>query len=236
MESRVDLYPRIRRDARVDGLSIRELSRRHGVGRGNGPGGGLRAEPLPRKVPERTSPRKQRHTARRILARLAEEHGAVELSYSAVRDYVARRRPVIDAAVGRGREVFVRQEHAPGAEAEVDFGDVWVVLAGVKTKCQLFAFRLSHSGRGVHRVYPTSGLQILTRGPYFRVRDDRRDPDEADQVRQLDRRRDDRGLRHGQMPDGEPQVVLFHSHPLRVRSVLLPPGHRRSPREGRHRG
>lgn len=111
-----------------------------------------------------TAPRKQRHTARRILARLAEEHGAVELSYSTVRDYVARRRPVIDAAVGRGREVFVPQEHAPGAEAEVDFGDVWVVLAGVKTKCQLFAFRLSHSGKAVHRVYPTSGQEAFLEG------------------------------------------------------------------------
>ena len=83
----------------------------------------LRAEPLPRKVPERvatrlapfkaaidgmltedlTAPKKRRHTARRILARLAEEHGALELSYSTVRDYVAHRRPVIDAEIGRTR-------------------------------------------------------------------------------------------------------------------------------------
>lgn len=69
------------------------------------------------------APRKQRHTARRILARLAEEHGATDLSFSTVRDYVAKRRRVIDAEVARGREVFVPQEHAPGAEAEVDFGD-----------------------------------------------------------------------------------------------------------------
>ncbi len=33
MESRVDLYARIRRDFRVEELSIRELSRRHGVAR-----------------------------------------------------------------------------------------------------------------------------------------------------------------------------------------------------------
>ena len=32
------------------------------------------------------TPRKQRHTARRILARLVEEQGAEELSYSTVRD------------------------------------------------------------------------------------------------------------------------------------------------------
>jgi hypothetical protein len=53
--------------------------------------------------------------------------------------------------------VFVPQEHAPGAEAEVDFGEVYVVLNGVKTKCHMFIFRLSHSplpediGRPVER-------------------------------------------------------------------------------------
>lgn len=38
------------------------------------------------------APRKQRHTARRLLARLIEEHGSVDLSYSTVRDYVRVRR------------------------------------------------------------------------------------------------------------------------------------------------
>lgn len=39
-------------------------------------------------IEDTTAPRKQRHTSRRILARLIEEHGAQELSYSTVRDYV----------------------------------------------------------------------------------------------------------------------------------------------------
>lgn len=81
-----------------------------------------------------TAPRKQRHTARRVLATLVDEQRAVELSYSTVRDYVRRRRPEIDAQVGWHLEVFVPQERALRAEAEVDFGEVWVVLAGVKTK------------------------------------------------------------------------------------------------------
>ncbi len=33
MESRVEVFAQIRRGARVEGLSIRELARRHGVGR-----------------------------------------------------------------------------------------------------------------------------------------------------------------------------------------------------------
>eukprot|EP01133_Synstelium_polycarpum_P026724 gene26724-32156_t len=110
------------------------------------------------------APRKQRHTARRILARLADEHGAQHLSYSTVRDYVRVRRAQIDVEAGRRIEVFVPQEHAPGAEAEVDFGEVWVILAGVKTKCHMFAFRLSHSGKAVHRVYSTQGQEAFLEG------------------------------------------------------------------------
>ena len=110
------------------------------------------------------APRKQRHTARRVFARLADEHGATQLSYSTVRDYVRRRRPEIDAAAGKLREVFVPQEHAPGAEAEVDFGEVWVILAGIKTKCHMFTFRLSFSGKAIHRVYPTQAQEAFLEG------------------------------------------------------------------------
>ena len=182
MGSRVELFARIRRDARVEELSIRELARRHGVGRQTVRQALLQAEPPPRKQRVRTAPRlepfkaaidamltedltaprKQRHTARRVFARLAHEHGATELSYSTVRNYVRTRRPEIE--VDRRQEVFVPQEHAPGAEAEVDFGEVWVILAGVKTKCHMFAFRLSASGKAVHRVYSTQGQEAFLEG------------------------------------------------------------------------
>jgi transposase len=111
-----------------------------------------------------TAPRKQRHTARRILARLIDEHGAQELSYSTVRDYVRIRRAQIDVEAGRRVEVFIPQEHAPGAEAEVDFGELWVVLNGVKTKCHMFVFRLSHSGKAIHRIYPTQAQEAFLEG------------------------------------------------------------------------
>ncbi|MBB5748992.1 transposase [Micrococcus sp. TA1] len=115
-------------------------------------------------IEDTTAPRKQRHTARRILARLIEEHGAEELSYSTVRDYVRVRRAQIDVEAGRRVEVFIPQDHAPGAEAEVDFGEVWVVLNGVKTKCHLFVFRLSHSGKAIHRIYPTQAQEAFLEG------------------------------------------------------------------------
>jgi hypothetical protein len=58
------------------------------------------------------APKKQRHTARRILARLVDEHGAVGLSYSTVRDHVCKRRPRILAEAGRPLELgYVPQTH-----------------------------------------------------------------------------------------------------------------------------
>lgn len=184
MGTRVDLFARIRRDARVEGLGIRALARKHGVGRDTVRTALSRADPPPRKTPVRSAPRldpfkpaidemlrqdleaprKQRHTATRISARLADEHGATELSYSTVRDYVRIRRAQIDVEAGRRVEVFVPQQHAPAEEAEVDFGEVWVVLAGVKTKCHMFTFRLSHSGKAVHRVYSTQSQEAFLEG------------------------------------------------------------------------
>lgn len=111
------------------------------------------------------APRKQRHTARRVLARLVGEHDGGELRYSTVRDYLYRRRPEIAAEAGRGLEqAFVGQSHLPAAEAEVDFGDVWVELAGESTKCFLFTFRLSYSGKAIHRVFASQGQDAFIEG------------------------------------------------------------------------
>lgn len=184
MGLRVELFAEIRRDARVDGLSIRALAGKHRVSRTTVRQALSSPLPPPRKTPVRrsprldpfktvidemliadtTAPRKQRHTARRVLHRLIEEHGAIELSYSTVRDYVRVRRAQIDVEAGRRVEVFVPQEHPPGAEAEVDFGEVWVILAGVKTKCHMFVFWLAHSGKAIHRIYPTQGQEAFLEG------------------------------------------------------------------------
>jgi len=110
------------------------------------------------------APRKQRHTAQRVFDRLVDEHQAV-ISYSTVRQYVKARRAEVAFEAGKAAvEVFIPQEHAPGAEAEVDFGDVWVDLGGVRTRCYMFAFRLSNSGKSVHRVYPTCGQEAFLEG------------------------------------------------------------------------
>ena len=172
MEPRVELFAAIRRDARVEGLSIRELARRYQVHRRTVRHALAGAEPPARKVPvrraakswmrsnrrsrrcwSRISPRrgKQRHTARRVLARLIEEHGARDCGVSTVRDYVRVRRAQINLEAGGRIEAFIPQQRLPGQEAEVDFGEVWVMLGGVKTRCHMFVFWLAYSGRSIHR-------------------------------------------------------------------------------------
>jgi transposase len=136
--SRVELFERIRREHRDQGLSIRALAERHRVHRRTVRQALESAVPPVRKPPHRQAPAlggheatvrqwlvadqaappKQRHTARRVWQRLREEHGAV-VAESTVRAFVARVRAelAVDAT-----KVTVPQEHAPGEEAEVDFG------------------------------------------------------------------------------------------------------------------
>ena len=188
MRSRVEQFAAIRRDHRVDGLSIRALADRHGVHRRTVRQALESAIPPARKTPLRVAPRlqpfraaidemlrsdldaprKQRHTARRVLARLVDEHSAVGLSYSTVRDYVRKRRPQILAEAGKPLELgFVPQTHEPGAEGEVDFHDLWVVLRGVKTKTALFTMRLSYSARAAHRAFLTQGQEAFLEGHVY---------------------------------------------------------------------
>lgn len=187
MVSRVEVFAAIRRDARVEGLSIRQLAEKHHVHLRTVRQALASAVPPARKAPVRTStvlepfktaidemlrsdlsaPRKQSHTSRRILARLVDEHAAT-VSYSTVRDYVARRRPEIWAEAGRAvDQAYVPQTHDPGAEGEVDFADLWIILAGVKTKVFLFTLRLSYSGKAVHRSFATQGQEAFLEGHVY---------------------------------------------------------------------
>ena len=183
--SKVELFERIRRDSWREGLSVRALARKYGVHRRLVREALTRAEPAPRKVPVRESPqlepfkkiidewllddlaapRKQRHTAKRIHDRLVCEHHAGSVSYSAVQRYVQRRREEIRIEQGHvPARVFVPQHHPPGLEAEVDFGEVQVRLAGVVTTCYLFVLRMSYSGKAVHKVFATCGQEAFFEG------------------------------------------------------------------------
>lgn len=190
MGSRVELYAAIRFDWVRNQMSIRALADKYGVHRRTVREAVECPIPPPRKSPPRpapvlesvreaidamlvadlAAPRKQRHTAKRVFERLRAECDA-PVSYSYVAKYVHRRRPQISAAAA-ARETaragvvagFVPQSHPPGAEAEVDFADLWVRLAGQMTKCFLFTLRLSCSGKGVHRVFASQGQEAFLEG------------------------------------------------------------------------
>jgi transposase len=163
MRSRVEVFEQIRMDHHLHGYGIRELARRHGVHRRAVRQALASAVPPPRRAPERrpapalgeyralidawliadrTAPVKQRHTARRIWQRLADEHGA-EVSERQVRRYVRSRRLALGHLVD---EVFVPLATEPGAEAEVDWAEADIVIAGVQTRVYLFVMRACHSG------------------------------------------------------------------------------------------
>jgi len=179
--SRVELFEQIRRDWRAGGSSIRELAVRHHVHRRTVRQALASAVPPPRKaypprprpaidgyaalidawlLADREVPRKQRHTARRVWQRLVAEHGAV-LAEVTVSRYVARRR----AELGLDRiEVTVPQAHAPGAEAEVDFGEFHAQVAGALIKLWMFVMRLSCSGRAFHVAFATQAQEAFFEG------------------------------------------------------------------------
>jgi transposase len=161
----VELFERIRHDKREEGLTVRALSRRHGVHRRTVRQALASALPPPRAVPtraapvmdpwkptirawlmaDREAPRKQRHTARRVWQRLLDEHDAV-VAESTVRAYVRELRRELGSGLG---QVTIVARHRPGEEAEVDFGEAIIILAGEPIKVQLFHLRLSHSGKGI---------------------------------------------------------------------------------------
>jgi transposase len=179
--SRVELFEQIRRDRRLEGLSIRELADRHRVHRRTVRAALASALPPPRKtypararpaidayaeivdgwlIADQDAPRKQRHTARRIWQRLVAEHGAGCAEVTVSR-YVARRR--VELGLGRV-EVSVPQTHPPGAEAEVDFGEFWIKIGADLVKCWMFVMRLSCSGRAFHVAFTTQGQEAFLHG------------------------------------------------------------------------
>ena len=177
----MELYEQIRkvRD-REEGVSIRELSRRFRVHRRDVRQALASPVPPPRQAPpprpslldewkptidawleaDRTAPRKQRHTARRVWERLRDELDVV-VGESTVRRYVTdvRRRQEVPLA-----EVMVPQRHVLGEEGEVDFGTITVELAGLLVEVQLFLMRLSASGRTFTRAYLNECQEVFLDG------------------------------------------------------------------------
>jgi transposase len=178
--SKVELFEQIRRAAEFEELSIHALATKFGVHRRTIRQALSTAVPPAHHYPERaapvldawkpvidawleedkTAPRKQRHTARRIFQRLTDEHGA-QISETTVRRYVAQIKGRQTIALP---DVMIPQDHPLGYEAEVDFGQISFWLSGDLVEGWMFVMRLSASGKGFHRVYLNQAQEAFLDG------------------------------------------------------------------------
>ena len=104
---------------------------------------------------DKSRPRKQQHTAKRIFERLRDEYGFTG-GLTIVKDYVAGWRQ-------RAQEMFVPLEHPPG-HAQVDFGEAIGVIGGVERKIHFFAFDLPHSDACFVVGYPAETTEAFCDG------------------------------------------------------------------------
>ena len=104
---------------------------------------------------DRTTPVKQRHTAKRIFERLRDEHGFTG-GYTVVKDHVRIER-------ARGRETFVPLAHPPG-HAQVDFGEAVGVIGGVRQKIHFFCLDLPQSDACFVKAYPAETTEAFLDG------------------------------------------------------------------------
>jgi transposase len=104
---------------------------------------------------DKQRPAKQRHTAKRIFERLREEHGFTG-GYTIVKDYVR-------SVELHSREVFIPLTHAPG-EAQADFGEALVVIAGVEQKAHYLAMDLPHSDDCFVMAFPAETTEAFLEG------------------------------------------------------------------------
>jgi transposase len=172
----VEVYNAVRRFVFIEGHSRREVARRFGISRETArkicqfsePPGYRRSGPPKRpKLDPFTGivdqiladdlqvHGKQRHTAKRIYDRLRDEHG-FDGGYTPVKDYVRGTRV-------RVREMFVPLLHPPG-HAQVDFGEAFGMIGGIKRKIHFFCFDLPHSDACFVKVYPAETTEAFLDG------------------------------------------------------------------------
>nr|WP_282048430.1 IS21 family transposase [Sulfitobacter mediterraneus] len=172
----MDLYLKVRFAHFEEGLSGRQIARDFGISRDSvskmlsysEPPGYRRTAPIKRPkldpyvvqidnwlAEDKTRPRKQRHTAKKIFERLRDECG-FDGGYTIVKDYVR-------AQKRSSREMFVPLSHPPG-HGQADFGEALVFIGGVEQKAYFFAFDLPHSDACYIRAYPAANTEAWLDG------------------------------------------------------------------------
>jgi transposase len=104
---------------------------------------------------DRQAPRKQRHTARRIFQRLREERG-----YRGCESII---RAIVHEWHKKQAEVFVPLSQTPG-QAQVDFGEAEVVIAGERLKAPFFVMTLPYSDAFFCCVFPRECTETFQEG------------------------------------------------------------------------
>ena len=99
--------------------------------------------------------RKQRHTARRIWARLRDGAGA-DVAESTVRNYVRR----IKLERGASREQHLDLDWEPG-DAQADFGEADFYVGGVRTRMSFFVMTFPYSNAGIAQVFPGENAECV---------------------------------------------------------------------------
>jgi len=108
-------------------------------------------------VEEAELPRKQRYTTRKIYEIVAEE--GYKGSESNLRRHVGRRRREMSRP-----KVYVPLAFDPGQDAQVDWGEAQVVMAGGRETVQLFVMRLCYSRRTFAMAFPTQRQEAFFSG------------------------------------------------------------------------
>jgi len=172
----VEIYQRVRRAYYVEGMSVRQVASLFGIHRQTVkkmlsfsiPPSYQRTKPIysPKLgaftalidailIDDKQRPNKQRHTAKRILQRLRDEHGFTG-GYTIVKDYIQKQKL-------RAQEMFIPLAHPPG-HAQVDFGEAVVVIAGVEQKAHFFAYDLPQSDASFVKAYPAETTEAFCDG------------------------------------------------------------------------
>ncbi len=107
---------------------------------------------------DRTAPRKQRRTAHRIYTQLCEQYHFTGAE-STVRRYVRQCRAELEPP-----DAFLLLEYAPGQDAQCDFGEAQVVIAGERLTAQFFCVKLCYSKTPFVYAFPHQRQEAFLEG------------------------------------------------------------------------
>ncbi len=174
----VDDYERIRKAYYLEGLSIREISRRlhhsrrlirKAIDHAQPEGYRLKQErPAPVLAPYKSKidalieesehlPRKQRYTGRKIYQLLQAE--GYQGSEGSVHHYVSQQRKA-----RKHHQAYLPLEFEPGQDAQVDWGEVIVEIGGKRQSVQVFVMRLNHSKARFVMAFPFQKQEAFFEG------------------------------------------------------------------------